>query len=97
MLPSVRQMATELEINMMTVSKAYAKLEAEKVVERVRGTGMRVTGLSVEGTVAQRKAKLLPSARGLVTEGQQLGLTPTQMVAVVQEALRESHSSQPKG
>ena len=34
---------TELDINMMTVSKAYARLEAEGVVERDRGLGMRVT------------------------------------------------------
>ncbi len=93
MLPSVRQMATELEINMMTVSKAYAKLEAEGVVERVRGTGMRVTGKSVEGTLAQRKANFVPSVKVLLTQGQQLGLTPTQIVSVVQEVLRDS---QPK-
>src|SRR5688500_20378482 len=36
-LPSVRQVAEELEVNPMTVSKAYSLLEKEQVVELVRG------------------------------------------------------------
>ena len=41
-LPSVRLVAESLAVNPMTVSKAYSQLEADGVVERVRGTGMRV-------------------------------------------------------
>lgn len=89
MLPSVRQMAVELEINMMTVSKAYARLEAEGVVERVRGTGMRVLSPTVVGNVTQRKAELKPYAEALVTHGRQLGLTAEQIQAVVQALLKE--------
>ena len=89
MLPSVRQMAVELEINMMTVSKAYARLEAEGVVERVRGTGMRVMSTSVVGNATQRKTELKPLARALVTRGRQLGLSPEQIQAVVQACLKE--------
>jgi GntR family transcriptional regulator len=89
MLPSVRQMAVELEINMMTVSKAYARLEAEGLVERVRGTGMRVLSPTVVGNVTQRKAELKPYAEALVTHGRQLGLTAEQIQAVVQALLKE--------
>lgn len=89
MLPSVRQMAVELEINMMTVSKAYARLETEGMVERVRGTGMRVLSPTVVGSVTQRKAELKPYAEALVTHGRQLGLTAEQIQAVVQALLKE--------
>ncbi len=89
MLPSVRQMAIELEINMMTVSKAYARLEAEGVVERVRGTGMRVMPTNVVGNATQRKAELKPLAQELVARGRQLGLTLEQIQAVVQSCLKE--------
>src|SRR3954447_5029308 len=41
-LPSVRQVAEHLQVNPMTVSKAYSLLEREGVVELVRGQGMRV-------------------------------------------------------
>src|SRR5947209_18587417 len=40
LLPSVRQVAQDLQVNQMTVSKAYSLLERERVVERVRGHGM---------------------------------------------------------
>ena len=89
LLPSVRQMATELQINMMTVSKAYARLEAEGLVERVRGTGMRVKAGSVAGSVKVRQTQLRPLAEPLITRGRQLGLTNEQIVSVIKDALRD--------
>lgn len=89
MLPSVRQMALELEVNMMTVSKAYSRLEADGIVERVRGVGMQVNAPAVFGTVAERKAELRPLAEELVARGRQLGLTAEQIQAVIQSLLKE--------
>ena len=42
MLPSVRELAGILAVNPMTVSRAWSQLEADGVVELVRGQGMRV-------------------------------------------------------
>src|SRR5438552_11881728 len=53
-LPSVRQVAEELAVNPMTVSKAYSILEREGIVELVRGQGMRV---KQPGTNANGKAR----------------------------------------
>ncbi|MCJ8313002.1 MAG: GntR family transcriptional regulator [Saccharospirillaceae bacterium] len=41
-LPSVRAMATSLQINPMTISKAYAQLEVEGILIRKRGIGMLI-------------------------------------------------------
>lgn len=41
-LPSVRFLAAQLQINPMTISKAYAQLELEEVLIRKRGVGMIV-------------------------------------------------------
>lgn len=90
LLPSVRQMAADLEINMMTVSKAYARLEAEGVLERVRGTGMRVRpDAGGNGSVAARKQELKKLVDPLVTRALQLGLTDEQVAAVVAAVLKE--------
>ena len=89
LLPSVRQMAEDLQINMMTVSKAWARLEAEGVLERVRGRGMRVVPQDCDGSVAQRKDTLKPLVEPMVTRGQQLGLTNQQIMDVVKSVLRE--------
>ncbi|WP_210418707.1 GntR family transcriptional regulator [Aliikangiella coralliicola] len=42
-LPSVRNLASALQINPMTISKAFAQLELEGVLIRKRGIGMLVT------------------------------------------------------
>ncbi len=41
-LPSVRTIAVELQINPLTVSKAYQELVAEGLVEKRRGLGMYI-------------------------------------------------------
>lgn len=89
LLPSVRQMAEELQVNMMTVSKAYGRLESEGLLERVRGRGMRVTAPATEGSVRERKNELRPLADPVVTRGQQLGLSDEQILDVVKSVLRE--------
>ncbi len=93
LLPSVRQMAADLEINMMTVSKAYAKLEADGVVERVRGRGMRVAEQQeTNGSVKDRQVELTALAESLVTRGQQLKLTDAQILATIRSVLKERRS-----
>lgn len=89
LLPSVREMAKELEINMMTVSKAYTKLEAEGLLERVRGRGMRIVEQSPNGTVRERQSDLKELAESLVVRGQQLKLTDAQILAAVKSVLKE--------
>jgi GntR family transcriptional regulator len=92
LLPSVRQLGADLEVNMMTVSKGYARLEADGVLERVRGKGMRVKPLESGGRVKDRQQELKPLVDPMVTRAQQLGLTDEQVIAVVKSVLRERRS-----
>jgi GntR family transcriptional regulator len=89
MLPSIRQLAADLEVNMMTISKAYARLEAEGILERVRGTGMRVTESVARGTVAQRQEEIQAFVDALVTRAMQLNLTESQIISAIRNALKE--------
>ncbi|MFN0053020.1 MAG: GntR family transcriptional regulator [Planctomycetales bacterium] len=92
LLPSVRQMAVDLEVNMMTVSKAYARLEVEGVLERDRGTGMRVREQATTARVADRQKELRSLAEHVVTRGLQLGLSDEQILAVVKMILQDRRS-----
>ena len=92
--PSIRQLATDLEVNMMTVSKAYARLEAEGLLERVRGTGMRIRPAAIGGSVAQRQDELSPLAETLVARAGQLGLSPAQTISVVRTAFQDAQACQ---
>ena len=89
LLPSIRQLAGDLEVNMMTVSKAYSWLEAEGVLERVRGTGMRVRATMAPGTAAERQKELEPLADAMLTRALQLDLTEAQILSVVRTLIKE--------
>ncbi len=92
MLPSVRQMATELGVNPMTISKAYSKLEADDVVERVRGKGMQVCKSAISGTLKDRQEELRSAMEQAIVRGRQLGLSDQQILSVVNKLLREYKS-----
>ena len=90
LLPSVRDAAGELDVNPMTISRAYSLLEREGVIERVRGTGMRIAGPRARTTVAQRQQQIEELAASLAGRSRQLGLSDEQALTVVRAALRQS-------
>lgn len=90
MLPSVRQMASELGVNPMTISKAYARLEVEGVVERVRGKGMMIKLQTTSGNVKQRQSELYSAVQSAILRGRQLGLNDQQILHVVNKSLKEN-------
>lgn len=89
LLPSVRQVAQDLQINQMTVSKAYSLLEREGVVERIRGQGMRIRQQSAKGTVKDRQTELRPLLEQLAAKAYQLALTREQVLAALGPLLKE--------
>lgn len=89
LLPSIRQLATDLEVNMMTISKAYARLDADGVLERVRGTGMRVRASGAPSSVADRQKEIAPEVEAMVTRAAQLNLTEKQLLTVIRSVLKE--------
>ena len=91
-MPSTRKLAQSLEVNMMTVSKAYARLEAEGVLTRVRGRGMIVSSQAGSGvaSVNDRQTELRPLVDQAVVRGLQLKLTDRQIMTVVESVLREN-------
>ena len=83
-LPSVRDLAAEHAVNPMTVSKAYALLEAEGLLERNRGKPMTVAGGRKGGApLAQRLAQLEPHARQLADAARQLEISNRDTMALL--------------
>ncbi len=81
LLPSVRQLATELGVNPMTISRAYSLLENEGVVQRKRGVGMVVV------KKAEKPADFLgPSIKKLVEDAKKSGLTQTQLIQLIRRS-----------
>ena len=92
MLPSTRELAAELEVNMMTVSKAYSKLEADGVVNRVRGKGMSIASVSPAASISERKKEATELLAPALLQAVHLGLTDAQIQTIIQRLLREQRS-----
>jgi GntR family transcriptional regulator len=76
-LPSVRQVAGELAINPLTVSKAYQTLADEGVVEKRRGLGLYVTdGADRDVRTRERDRFLTDEWPQIVARIRRLGLNP---------------------
>lgn len=96
-LPSVRQLAASLAVNMMTVSKAYSRMEVDGLLERVRGKGMIVAARSAASQpVRARQAELRPLLEQAIVRGHQLGLTERQITAVFESLLQEFSHARPQ-
>ena len=94
-LPSVRELAGRLEVNPMTVSKAYSRLEADGVLGRLRGRGMVVAAASDADTadglsLAARQGDVRLLVEQAVVRARQLNLTDRQFQAVVNALLKEN-------
>ena len=88
-LPSVRQLAVELEVNPMTISKAYGYLEEAGSLTRVRGKGMMVAQRASSQSIDDRLEVLRPLATNLMQQSKQLGLTQEQTLTWLSEQMKK--------
>lgn len=58
MLPSIRTLARELKISVITTKRAYEELEREGYIETVVGKGTFVSGIN-KGLIRERQMDLL--------------------------------------
>jgi len=97
-LPSIRELALTHTINPMTVSKVYARLEAEGVLERNRGKLMTVAAQrSAQVTHAARLAALEQPLDGLVLAARQLELDADAVVKALKEKWETSDAATVRG
>lgn len=89
-MPSVREIASALALNPMTVSKAYGILEMEGVLSRRRGLGMIVADGSRDAQSADTRADLLrPTLERAAMEARQLELDDEAALALFARILNE--------
>ncbi len=88
-LPSVRAVAEHYTINPMTVSRAYALLEADGWLERRRGKPMRVIERNWEDR-QQRMEGIHDSLRKVVRDARQLGLNSNEVISALENLFEES-------
>lgn len=84
-LPSTRRLAAELEVNPMTISKAYSLLERDGIVDRRRGRPLTVRADTDHGK--QGRAHLRDILHPVVTVVRQLGIEAEDAVEVFRDLL----------
>jgi GntR family transcriptional regulator len=93
-LPPVRQVAQELQVNPMTVSKAYSVLEHDGIVELVRPHGMRVKAPISKASLKARREQLRPLLEQVAAQAYQLSLTPEDVRHELEPLLKGLEKSQ---
>lgn len=90
-LPSLRSLAKELKVGVLTVNRAYTELENEGYLETVQGKGCFVAEKSSEII----KKHLLDEAKSLMSQALQkawkAGAAEEEIYALFQEELRRTH------
>lgn len=91
-LPTVRDLAVQLQVNPNTVRKAYSELEILDVLDTQQGTGTFVSHREVDIGDAEKRRMLKQICDELVARGHQYNLTLTDIVEYLQG--RPDHETQ---
>ncbi len=80
-LPSVRTVASEFQLNPITVSKSYQALVEEGLVEKRRGLGMFVCEGARQALIASERSKFLNEEwPAMIHRIEQLGLSVEELL-----------------
>jgi len=82
-LPSIRELANTLAINMRTVVKAYEELCHAGLAVMQQGRGVFITAPQGVLPEARRREVLMDLVRRLLAEAQRLGATPQEVNSVL--------------
>jgi GntR family transcriptional regulator len=88
-LPTVRDLAVQLELNPNTVRKAYSELEILGVIDTQQGTGTFVSHKEIEIADGEKDRMLAQICDEMVARGHQYNLTLKEMVEHLQRRLND--------
>lgn len=87
-IPSVRELAAELQINPNTIQRTFQELEREQIVETRRGLGRFVT--SEESKIMAIKQEMAGDLLNTFVQGmKELGFAEADIVSIVSEAVKQ--------
>jgi GntR family transcriptional regulator len=89
LLPSVRDIAAQLMVSLITARRAYADLEGAGLVVRRQGQGTFVADEVAEAAVQRTREEARELLAGAVRRARQLGLDDTGIRAAIEGALAE--------
>lgn len=91
-LPSIRQLAKDLQISVITTKRAYNELEQEGLIDSVVGKGSFVSGGSQEFIREQRLKMLEDKIREVLEECRSIPLSTEELVEWIKLLEKEGDS-----
>ncbi len=85
-LPTVRQLAVDLEINPNTVVRAYRELEYDGLIETHQGTGTFISDQNVHRPADERKRQLERIASDVIARAGAAGFTIRELIDQLRSA-----------
>ena len=83
-LPSIRKVATNFDVNPLTVSKAYQELANVKLIDKRRGVGLYVRmGARKQLMNSERKKFLKEEWPEIIKRMEQVGLDPMELLSEI--------------
>lgn len=89
LLPSVRTLAKDLRVSMLTVKKAYDELEAAGFIITVHGKGSFVTNANQELILEEKKKEVEQLLEQAVRKGRSCGMDRQELQELYQLILEE--------
>lgn len=93
-LPSVRQLAKDLNVSAITTKRAYIDLEHEGLVYTISGKGTFVKIDKLEQLHQNRKDELLESFDKLLTECKKVKIEKYELINRIEEEFREDEENE---
>lgn len=82
-LPSIRQLAKDLQISVITTKRAYNELEQEGLIDSIVGKGSFVSGGNKDFIVEQRTRMLEEKLREVLGECRSLSISTEQLIEMI--------------
>jgi GntR family transcriptional regulator len=92
LVPSVRELSKQLVVNPNTVARAYRDLQAEGLLESVRGMGLEVADGATERCRAARREIVRLRLRRAIEEARQSKMDPAEIEAIFREEWAKGNS-----
>jgi len=85
-LPTVRQLAVELQVNANTVARVYAELERAGVIETRRGVGSFITATPAQARPPrEHERRLRAFVTRVLADADAAGFTSDELIAALRE------------
>lgn len=97
-VPSVRELAGQIAVNVNTVSRAYRQLQDDGVLVSIRGTGLAVTQDAVEICLRERQEIVVARLRSTLSEAFASGIPEAEIRKIFESLAAElSHEQTDTG